>query len=659
MKSVYSTKMQDLTTIKERQDALLSNYANKEAFQSKLSLKQFSFSSNYNTLNAEKEHDSNNILISPLKSRRTNSMQINFLDNNNELKLNAGFYLENEKQHYNNINSIIKFNENKLAEKENLIKSKCENQSELNVSLKYLRGKSFRKSEIKNFIFTEKLLSKAKASIRNFSNTIAISQNTENAFAQFFKKPLTFRVSEFEEKNQIENNAENKQNKTYAQQRFFAHTMHGKNNLKNNKNESKNSNLDDIEKVMLVNNEEELVKKYLLPEIKYMSTQERSKLLNYDVHDNSDKFIIKKSNAVFLSDLLKKESNSIAACNSPSPRAKKIDDLEFEQRKTKWDLNETKFGMFPKFLIKTSSFVKFGNSAANTSAGNYAAKKFNFELDCGSDLSKKFGLNQANNSVGDLQNFSLNNYNQNDNQNNNNNNEDSHTHYINNNNALADGLTNNKNEFNENNNYFKDEKQRNLINKTSTSTFNFKTNNLDLKNKADNASNNIINFNNTISSANAILSPFNSNIHNANENGLKTCYIGSNGYEINREKYAISNNRKHNKNIFLNYPQIKNPIQPYKKINVNKKKNTNYLTNGSLIKDPQTIKKIKFANEKIAKNFKNEKGNLVTLQMNENVKELSKIEKRIADLIDLEGEKMKDRHDFKKFTSSNSIVLIK
>jgi len=583
---------------------------------------------NLRTLNPEKPYELRNQAF-PLKSKSFHSMKLNFLDN--ELRENAGFKVNSENISNRNLNSIYSANE----EDKNLIKSKFKNQSELNVSLNFLRGKSLRKSEIKN-TFKESL-AKSIMSKSNLSNTIGIvSTNTEYDFKKFFKKPLTFRINEFEEKNIIEKDDKNKQNKTYAQQKFFAHTMNGNNNINSNlaaknnltcnsnSNASKKSNLDDIEKVMLVNNEEELVKKYLLPEIKYLSTNERNKLFNYDVNDNSDKFIIKKSNGVFLSDLLKNGGDSPKG--DSEAKAKSNEKELFELSKTKVNLIETKFGTFPKFLIKTSGFVKFGEAAA--------AKKLDFKCE------------NRNNSVAynNLNNFILKN------------------NYSNNNDKL---IINNRNTLNiknnkihvENDNCYNNEKSK-LINKTS-SAFNYKQ-----KNPSNNTSN-ITNLDDTINveniNDNAILSPFISNFShtNNNNNPSNTCFISSNGYEINREKYWTVNNRKHNRQIFLDYPQIKFPIQPYKRITVKKKENPNYLTNGSLIRDPKTIKIIKLANEKIAKCLKNEKGNFVSDEMSQNLDNLGKIESKIADLIEISRVKMKDRIEYKKFSSNNSIVIIK
>jgi hypothetical protein len=615
-----------------------NNYIKKEPIKSKLSSIQFALSPNLSTLNTEKPNELSNQAF-PLKSKSLRSMKLNFLDN--ELRENAGFKLYSENISNRNLNSTYSANE----EEKNLIKSKFKNQSELNVSLNFLRGKSLRKSEIKN-TFKESL-AKSIMSKSNLSNTIGIvSNNTENNFKKFFKKPLTFRINEFEEKNLIEKDDKNKQNKTYAQQKFFAHTMNGNNNINsnlaaknnsasnNNTNASKNSNLDDIEKVMLVNNEEELVKKYLLPEIKYLSTNERNKLFNYDVNDNSDKFIIKKSNGIFLSDLLKNGGDSP---KGGSAAKAKINEKElFELSKTKVNLIETKFGMFPKFLMKTSRFVKFGEAAA--------AKKLDFKCENRNNSVNTKDFHNNFDAYYNLKNFILkNNYsNNNDKQ------------IINNRNTL--NIKNNKIHV-ENDFCYINEKSK-LINKTS-SAFNYRQ-----KNPSNDASN-IMNLDNTIKNENindnAILSPFNSNFShiNNNNNPSNTCFISSNGYEINREKYSTVNNRKHNRKIFLDYPQIKFPIQPYKRITVKKKENPNYLTNGSLIRDPKTIKIIKLANEKIAKCLENEKGKIVSDEMSQNLENLGKIESKIADLIEISRVKIKDRIEYNKFSSNNSIVIIK
>lgn len=646
MKSIYSTKMQDKTN-NDISKVSPGNFLKKEGLRKKLSLMQFAFTPNYNKFNGEKRNEFN-AEISPLGKKRLNSMKLNFPPN--ELRETAGFNLNNEQisNQYPNNNYFPK-----EPEKDLNIKSKVKNQSELNISLKFLRGKSFRKSEIK-FNFKDSP-GKGKTTKNNFSNTIVVSQNTDNAFSKFFKKPLTFRVSEFEEKNQIEKDQKNIENKTYAQQRFFGHTMNENSNTNgnfaaknkiislnsNSSNASKKNYLDDIEKVTLVNNEEELVKKYVLPEIKYLTTNERNKLFHYDVHDNTDKFVIKKSNGVFLSDLLKSGINS-PAVNSPL-KSKSIE-KNCDMRNTKANVNETKFGDFPKFLMKTSGFVKFGEDAA--------ARKLNFDLDNKYGSPKKIEFHQTINENGYLNNFVLNN--------------DDHNNVTEDSQLILNNLKKGNfrideiNKYNEND-YFYNEEKNKLVNKTDSPSLNFKLNDFQSTHKPYNPSK-LPKFNNTINVGNInkeILSPFYSNFSNGKKNAFHTSYISSNGYEINRDKYSITNNRKHDRIIFLDYPQIKFPIQPYKKMIGKKKDNPNYLTNGSIIKDPETMKNIQLANERTAMNFKNERENVITLQMTENIDKLSKIEKKIADLIEVSRVNMKDKQEYKKFTSNTSIVMIK
>lgn len=650
MKSIYSFRMEQISENELNEIPLKK----KNSAKSKLSLMEFAFSTNFNLLNPLNQTDLKS-QISPLKSKRLNSMKLNVIDNN-EFRDNSVLKLNNQNSFNNNIINYHKNNYNSINsydQDKDLIRSKIRNQSELNISLKTLRGKSFRKCEIKSI--HQSSPNKGLESKSNLSNTAEIANNkTEKGFAKFFKKPLTFRVSEFEEKNLIEKDDKNKQNKTYAQQRFFAHAASGNNNINTkltNKNNispintnyskaSKNSYLDDIEKVKLINNEEELVKKYVLPEIKYLTTNERNKLFNYDVNDNREKFVIKKSNGIFLSDLLKNEENSTRGV---SPINAKSNEKQNKFRKTKINVNETKFGIFPKFLMKSSGFVKFG--------GNSAGKKIDLDnQNVRNYSSKKLDFNQTVKADSDVNNF---NQTKNNNINDNNNN-DSNEVYRSKNHSKTGMLKNNKIYF-ENYNWNNEEKIK-LVNKTSSSAFNF------------NNVTNISNFINTVdidnNNENANLSPFYSNYsHNTFQyNKIKSSnnhFISRNGYEINRDKYFIANNRKHNRKIILDYPPIKFPIKPYKKLKVSKQENPNYLTNGSIVNDSRIIKDIKLANEKIAKNFKNDKGNVVTNEMSENLIKLEKIEKKIADLIEVSRIKMKDKDEYKKFESNTSLVLIK
>jgi len=678
-----NNKMQDIF-VKDSSFAFQGNYTDREENLIKPSLKQLSLSSNLNKLNAEKKdelyNNSSKTSRQQAKQHINSNIQHNFLKAN-QITKKAGINTKiNETRIYYSANEAQK----------DFIKSNYESQSGLEVSLKILRGKSLRKTEVKKNVIGESSLFNNKPNSFDKSklrSTMFVSQNRENAFSQFFKKPLTFRVSEFKERNQIQNNAtfNKQQNKTYAEQRFLGHVeltapheaaaaivtvddldpillpIHSSNSnttIKNN-DSSKSSNLnDDIEKVLLVNNEEELVKKYVLPEIKYLSAQEREKLLNYDVHDNSDKFVIKKSHDVFLSSLLKNEFRSFPAATGNKPLKAKNSEKDFELVNGKVIETDTKFGEFPKFLMKTSAFVKFGKAPAADSTKNLV----DFELDS-KNITLTKNLFQTKNSRSSVFNLSFNK--ENNNQNDNYNIEDNEI--ISRNNIRKRPCIINKNKIYDENQYFSNNPDKKMfIKKNYTSAFNFKTNKIDLSNKAENASI-IINFNNTLNIGNInsknIFTPLYSHFQNSNDNTQKnhfSRYIGSNGYEINKDKYATCNNRKHGRSITLTYPEVKNLIQPYKKITVSRKENPNYLTNGLLIKDPQTIKDIKQANGKTVRNMQNKKENLLKLRMDQITDKLSKIEKRIADIIDTSNIKMNYRQqEYNISSNTNSIITIK
>lgn len=142
---------------------------------------------------------------------------------------------------------------------EELIKSKFVDQSALNVKLNFLKGKSFKKIEkkfIKNNILNkpnnlQKQNSHDQASIGlnpsnrfNYINTNEFNSNDikssntninfnkmtcnfpvknfqETSINKFLKKPISFRITESQEKNISEKDEISKINRTFANQRFF------------------------------------------------------------------------------------------------------------------------------------------------------------------------------------------------------------------------------------------------------------------------------------------------------------------------------------------------------------------------------------------------------------------------------------------------------
>lgn len=585
----------------------------------------------------------------------------------------------------------------------------------MNVKLNFLRGKSLRKTDIKklenfnldNFSLNAQLENYDKKnnkinsnrspnrqnSIININNSEFLHDNNlrnqtkndsknfnESCFTKFFKKPLSFRISEFEEKNLLEKDETNKNNRTYASQRFLGNTTREQknffndsqrvngnktgikynfsstvNNFDNDKNLKENpslyalkqnfkkptaAELDDIEKVILVNNEEELIKKYVLPEIKFFSQEKRKKLLNYDVNDNSDKFIIFKGNVVLLSELLKKNTSEQKASHT---NCIENNDLVTNQRFSINTNNETKLGMFPKFLMKSSSFVKLGESPF---------KKL---------VQPNIGFSTNMNLNSNL--LSLQDYNNNGNS----------TNYILSNN----NLTILKSNININKKKPKIEiieEKFPHISKTSANGFamnsikNFKKSHKESKknvlsnksvnnfNKSDKNASKTINFN--LSNEKNTTYPNKTSATTYN-NPYTLGYISDSGYEINKNKNQEVNENKNNRMVYLDYPKIKFPIQPYKKFNGNQKIDFNYLTNGSTINDMDTIEKIKVLNQDIAQNIKKDMEVKLTNEMSENIDKLNVIEKKIHNLIEVSKENMRDNQKFKKFSSDKSIIIQK
>jgi len=629
----------------------------------KLSSIQFNLTPNYKILNTENSSIFQN-LNSPLKTKRINSLQFN-LNNINELK--ETFDLNANNNNTNNINTLNSTREEQKDKK--IIKTKFKNQSELRVSLNFMRGKSLKLTDQTNALAEKS--KKFKSNINNFSCTAATLGFSESPFSKFFKKPLTFRVSEFEEMNQIENNEKDKKNNTYAQQRFFSNTFSDNTtNIESNPNffsenflspkflKNKISVTDDIEKVMLINNREELVKTYVLPEIKYLSTQERKALCKYDVNDNSEKIIINKGNGIFLADILKKADKTIQNFSTfrSSSNWKSPETLSYDPRSIVVNVSDTKFGTFPKFLRKMSNFVRKGESKKIIENEENKNESFNKNI-----ILKKLNFLNSINSNSNLSNVH------------NNINSINHTeeslNFNSYQNAKGSSTSINRNINNDNALIFNNEKNK-LISKTSVNGFNFNSNNLkDLNNINQNSNiinpgkiNNLNNFTNTNSKKN--ISFYNTKFSNTNvnftsNNKLNTVYISDKGYEIDLNRYVITNNKKNTRDVHMDYPEVKFPVQPYKKFQSKKLVNNNYLTNGSMINNTKMIKNIKILNENIAENFKNDKKLSMTDQMSNNIDKLNIIEKNINKLIESSKVTMKDNKEYRRFNSNNSIIVLK
>lgn len=655
----------------------------KATLKGKLSLMHFSPKNNYNLLSTE--NTIGNATNSPFNGKRMNSLQINSLSKNDLFKETPS------KTNINNYNLKItnsnynphNLKDNSVNNDQNTIKTKFNNQSELSVSLNFLRGKSLKQTDLahtlnelnykkdsnKNNTFHIKYNNK-----KNFNNTkihLNDKYNTQNAFSKFFKKPLSFRIDEFEEINKIENNDIHKENKAYAQQRFFGNTISDNNlafnakssnnnlndtnlNYQYDKTKLKNSNLDDIEKVTLVNNREELVKKYVLPEMKYLTVEERKKLIKYDVHDQTEKFVINKRQAIFLADLLKVDINMNRKSKIDSSVFKKVKSNEkyYDPRKTEIDVSETKYGMYPKFLMRTSSFVRYVDSAYKENENNkekYQPISFSKTI-----VPKKLNFKNA---------LSLNNNNCNST-----NLEENLFPQIQNQ-QLRNSSLSVKNKFQPENafgiNNKSDNSKTTKNSKNSFSGFNFNFNNYN----NNHLSSTSLKFGSPVNTAKApnnniristdSISNFNTNkIKNnlrkdSNTNVSDSDYLNSQVPEIN------SITKKNNRLVILDYPQVKFPIQPYKKFDHKANKDNNYLTNGSMLDDPQVIDNIKKSNQQIASNFQNEKEVCITNEMSQNIDKLNVIEGKINKLIQNSKKNMKENRDYRRFNSNSSIVIIK
>jgi hypothetical protein len=555
--------------------------------------------------------------------------------------------------------------------------------------LNFLRGKSLKQIDFRDSLNesdnkkfsnkNSKLNIKFNNNIKiNFSSTADFSNknyNTQNAFAKFFKKPLSFRIEEFEEINQLENNEINKENKAYAQQRFFANTVSESNlgfnakdtntlndkniNYPHNKSQIKNLYLDDIEKVTLVNNQEELVKKYVLPEMKYLTTEERKKLIKYNVHDKTEEFVIINRPNIFLADLLNGDLNLNGKKNNANFSAennKKSPEKFYDPRKTEIDVSDTKYGMYPKFLMSSSSFVRCVDSAYKNKNENQNEE--NKQIAFSKTLvPKKLGFKNAFN----YNNFNLSNFN---------NTEENHFPEINTQQQIRNSSLSIKNIIHNENGYLYNSNNdpkttKNLKNSFSGFNFNKKnlTNNQNNFSNLDHASPlNTVNALNNKNSTDAFLN-FNNQIkNNFMKKSIKsissTCYADSKRNEINPNQKGNSKPKKNNRAVVLDYPQIKIPIKPYKRNNGKVIKDKNYLTNGLML-DPEVIEEVRKLNQQVAKQFENEKEAYLTNKMSQNIDELNIIEGKINKLIQNSKEGMKQNKNYRRFNSNSSIIIIK
>ena len=516
--------------------------------KNRMSLNKLNFTPNFNQINFDLTNNSSSNFSSPKNPKRFNTLNFNKTD------FKPQNILEENISPENNVETI---------------KTKFKNQSALNVSLNFMRGKSIKKTNRNSLNILNPI------QIKNNMISTLIEENSSK-FGKFFKKPLSFRVAEFEEKKE---NFVNRFFNPFSNEKNFEYKNSTNFQIKNSM-----SDTDDIEKVTLVNDQEELVKKYVLPEMRFISNEKRKEISNkYDINDNKEKFVIYKGNIIFLQDVLRADNKS---------RSKSPEDF------TKKSLihSDTKFGMFPKFLTKSCSFVKFSESPKNNPTKSYEEKNiYNFN-----------NSNQFNN---------LNNYN-------NFNYDDSPRitdKIINFQNNLNNNTINSKNQFISHTTGFDSNKRLKMGNDTNT--------NFIIQEKENFTTKNI----------------------------LTRGYISNNGYEINGNKNIIK--KKQTREIFLDYPKIRFPIQPYKKINYKIENDKNFLTNGSMLNDPNLMNCIKKENKKNVDKFRSTQEKQLTNFMSDNIDKLNVIEGKIQDVIKDSQVKMQGDNKLKRFSTNRSIEI--
>jgi len=598
--------------------------------------------------------------ISPMKINKMDSIRNNLT--NNELKEILGFNINFENNLYyneNNINSTISPKNDK-----DFVKTKYRNQSELNISLNFLRGKSFRKSDCNIFSVNQKKNKNFRHSIDSNLNFNYTSVARENPFGKFFKKPITFRIEEFEEKNQLEKNSKDKEFNTYAQQRFFGNSSNNfsNNNYTPDKNNTRDSFMnvqfiknkkpimDDIETVKLVNNKEEIIKKYVLPQIKRLTT-ERKDLNIYDINDTTETFVINRGvGGIFLSDILKDKSEkkkSIENLKSPL-KNNNLRNIQqhYDPRSTFVNVSETKFGTFPKFLRKTSIFVKYEEPIKKVYSDEENNENFLKNI-----MPKKLSFNNT---------ISLN-YN-----NTKNTEENCETFKKNNNPNMPKNTIPFTPDIYIDNAFVYNEDKFKINNKTSSSGF--ISNSINIKNTQNTENNSkLINFSNknTANDFNNKYINTNSNTNNipinySTKNILKNSYTNILGFGRNASRDSFIFSKKNNRKVYIDYPEIKCPIKAYKKyikFDSKKIKKSNYLIDGSLVENVELIKEIQVLNQKISNNFKEVKDISISNEMTKNIENLNKIEKKINNLIESSRETMKENKEYKRFNSNSSIVI--
>lgn len=406
----------------------------------------------------------------------------------------------------------------------------------------------------------------------------------------------------------------------------------------------------------MLNNEEELVKKYVLPEAKYYSNEELKKLQQYDVNDESDKFIICKGNGVFLSDLLKSDIKKSSFQKNPINACEKNEDMNSG---TKVDFSRnTQIGIFPKCLRKSSSFVKYGQSPIKS-------------LNTLNEFINKNIPNISNSYYNDpnknLQNFSL----------------DCNENYredkIDSTRSYSNGRINKLyayNSFKMNN---LDSSKVNLVNMKKpkleikeeyfphifkSSTNGFLLNSLKKIRKFKNLiSQKFINNYDDKREINACTSKYGKNeeikkkTQRTRNNILMHEYISNSDYTISNNNMFLSP-KKNNRSIYLDYPQIKFPIKPYRKINNKKNINTNYLTNGLIVNNVDIINEIKGLNKEISDNLKKDVEIKIHNEMSENIDKLNVIEQKIQNLVEISKLTMQKNTKYKNFSSNDSISIL-
>lgn len=714
---------------------------------------QFSSSSSIKNKNAENS--------SFFKGSSSQKKRLTFILSENEANSNSNFEQISKINKDISINKIDLHQNNNVNNENNneydshsnnddikIIKTKFSNQSELKISLAVLRGKRLYKKDLKENKNVEAVRTSKTSQINSSDiniNMNFISSETGNLeFGKFFKKPLSFRLSEFEDKKRIYNNQNEEEKKNVDYKRFFdidfdeasfhkdkknennkrPITMSNKNDyflqenssttylsnknlnldFKKNKNINKilknnfQANSNDIEKVKLINDEEDLVKKYVLPEL---TTEEKEKQLKYNIDDNSDKVVIHKGNGVFLCDLLKTSNQTLAKNTYSKNGFPKILSPQnpFDPKNFAVNVDDVKFGMKPKFLVKSCGFVRYGENNKNLEQEHkYQEDNAESDSDKRINFHNTFHLIKKNN----LSNFNLNNI--------------KHDKREKNFFQKSFSINNNKNTIFSSNSIFNrldiknengenlEENSNKIISKNSLSEFSLNPYNLKKFEISENKLNtklnkipNIENYNHKkncdyknnlqkFSKTNIVFHNYNKNNNfsseaftnedffknknfsstdYANEDFYKnkfygTAYASEKASENNAKRSSFYETKKNFRKIYLEYPNLKFPIQPYRKLDVKSKEKSDSNVNVSIINEIAVLNNIKSMNKNIAKRHKNERVSRVSNALSENMDKLSIIQNKIGNIIGKASEKMQRKMDKHNINSvNNSSISIK